>query len=43
VESAIAKKLIMKHCKERLDRFKVPTEIRIKSSMVVSDRFKKKR
>ena len=38
-----AKKIIRKHCKEHLDKFKVPSKIIFEKNLNLSDRFKKKR
>lgn len=41
VDVASAKKEILRHCREHLDRFKVPREVVIVDSIGVSDRMKK--
>lgn len=42
-DSSIEKGIIKKHCKVRLDAFKVPSKIVFVESVAFSDRFKKKR
>lgn len=43
VDKVEAKKAIMQHCNERLDKFKVPREIIFVDQIAVSDRLKKQR
>lgn len=41
IDAKMAKKIIRKHCLERLEKYKVPTKINITKSTNFSDRFKK--
>lgn len=42
-DGAIAKPIILKHCRDHLERFKIPREITFVDKIAVSDRLKKQR